>query len=250
MKVIQSPHEMQQIRRALDAKVIVGLVPTMGALHAGHGRLLQTARRENDFVILSLFVNPTQFNNPEDLKKYPRTLDADLEWAQKHEVDAVWTPTQALMYPDDYTFKMTESALSRVLEGEHRPGHFDGVLSVVAKLFAVTNPTHAYFGEKDFQQLTLIQKMVEAFFMPVQVIPVATVRESDGLAMSSRNVRLTAEERKIAPEIYRVLTEVQDDLEAKKQLEAKGFRVEYIERWQNRRLLAAQLGAVRLIDNV
>lgn len=250
MKLISVPQELQAWRKSLPASASVGFVPTMGALHAGHASLLAKARQENDFAVLSIFVNPTQFNDPKDLEKYPRTLDADLEWAEKQKIDLVWTPNFELMYPDHYRYKLSENELSRVLCGAHRPGHFDGVLTVVMKLLNVVQPTRAYFGEKDYQQLTLIKQMVDSFFMDTQIVPVPTLRELDGLAMSSRNTRLTAEERVLAPEIYRVLTQVADNSEALRALEDKGFRVEYLENWQGRRLVAAWLGQVRLIDNV
>lgn len=253
MKLIKDIAEIQaeikQWRKSLD-NPSVGFVPTMGALHAGHAELLRRARAENDFAVLSIFVNPTQFNDPKDLEKYPRTLEADSQWAAEKGIDIVWTPDAPAMYPDNYRYKLTENELSLNLCGAHRPGHFDGVLSVVMKLFNVVSPTRAYFGEKDFQQMSLIQGMVKAFFMPLEIVPVPTVRESDGLAMSSRNTRLTPADRKLAPLIYKVLTTVKDKSTAIKQLEEAGFRVEYLEDQNNRRLLAAWLGEVRLIDNV
>lgn len=228
----------------------VGFVPTMGALHAGHASLLKAARAENDFVVLSIFVNPTQFNNSEDLAKYPRTMDADLDIAKTSGVDLVWTPDYGDLYPDNYRYKVSENENSQILCGAFRPGHFDGVLTVVMKLLNVVAPTSAYFGEKDFQQLTLIQDMVRAFFMPMKIVAIATLRESDGLAMSSRNVRLSPGERQLAPEIYRTLSTIEDLEAARTHLETKGFRVEYLQDWRGRRLIAAWLGAVRLIDNV
>lgn len=249
MKVLTSAVEVKNWRKSLGEQSL-GFVPTMGALHAGHASLIQKAKLENAAVAVSIFVNPTQFNNAEDLEKYPRPLNADLEAAREAGADMVWTPTYDDLYPDGYSFKLTESKESRLLEGEFRPGHFDGVLTVVMKLLNATQATRAYFGEKDFQQLHLIQKMTQAFLMPVEIVPVPTLRETDGLAMSSRNVRLSDQERQLAPQIYQVLTQIKDPTEAVARLTSLGFRVEYLKEWEGRRLIAAWLGKVRLIDNV
>ena len=176
--VLNSPQEMKSWRRAKNGTV--GFVPTMGALHSGHEELLKRARIENDFVILSIFVNPTQFNDPNDFAKYPKTWEQDCAMAQRNGVDAIFLPRYAEMYPDNYRYKVSENDYSRILDGAHRPGHFDGVLSVVMKLFNLTVPHRAYFGEKDFQQMTLIKGMVESFFMNLEIVPVPTVREHDG----------------------------------------------------------------------
>lgn len=228
----------------------VGFVPTMGALHAGHAKLIQTARTECDKVVLSIFVNPTQFNDASDLQKYPRTLEADLQMARECGADAVWLPNYTQLYPDDYRYKLSESDFSRKFEGAHRPGHFDGVLTVVLKLLNVARPRRAYFGEKDFQQLMLIQGMVQSLFLPITIVPVATVREPSGLAMSSRNRRLTPQELEIAPRLHAILREAGSPGEAAKELARVGFRVDYVEDFAGRRLAAAFLGEVRLIDNV
>lgn len=228
----------------------IGFVPTMGALHEGHAALLKQAYEDNDFVVLSIFVNPTQFNDPNDLEKYPKTWEQDLAIAKANGVDVIFYPKYFDMYPDNYRFKVSENSFSNVLDGAHRPGHFDGVLSVVMKLFNIVAPTRAYFGEKDFQQLTLIKDMAESFFMKLEVIPVPTVREKDGLAMSSRNQRLTAEERALAPAIYKTITEAKSAEEATAQLSALGFKVDYVTDMGNRRFVAAKIGEVRLIDNV
>ncbi|WP_374000778.1 pantoate--beta-alanine ligase [Bdellovibrio bacteriovorus] len=246
--VLRSPQELRSWRK--QQKGSVGFVPTMGALHSGHEELLKQARRNNDVVVLSIFVNPTQFNDPKDLEKYPKTWDADLAMAEANKVDAIFYPRYDEMYPDSYRYKVTENSYSNLLDGAHRPGHFDGVLSVVMKLFNVVAPTRAYFGEKDFQQMTLIQGMVESFFMDLEVVPVPTVREEDGLAKSSRNVRLTSTERMQAPAIYKAITESQTADEAAERLTAQGFIVDYVTDVGTRRFVAARLGDVRLIDNV
>lgn len=247
-EVLRTPSEFKKWRSL--QKGSVGFVPTMGALHAGHEELLKRARTENDIVVLSIFVNPTQFNDPSDLEKYPKTWESDLAMAEKNGVAAIFYPRYDEMYPDNYRYKISEKEYSLLLDGAHRPGHFDGVLSVVMKLFNIVSPDRAYFGEKDFQQLTLIQGMAESFFMNLEIVPVATVREDDGLAMSSRNTRLTPEHRKLAPAIYKALREAKSAAEAISQLKAQGFVVDYVTDVGSRRFVAAKLGEVRLIDNV
>ncbi|PTX91766.1 pantoate--beta-alanine ligase [Opitutus sp. ER46] len=226
----------------------IGFVPTMGALHAGHEALLARARAENERVVLSIFVNPTQFNDPTDLAKYPRTLEADLALARSY-VDAVLAPEPEELYPDAYRYRVTENELSRRWEGAHRPGHFDGVLTVVLKLFNLVRPTRAYFGEKDWQQLLLVRGMVQALLLPIEVVPCATVREADGLAMSSRNRRLAPADRARAPEFARALRESPDAPTAAARLRAAGFEVDYVEDADGVRMGAVRLGDVRLIDN-
>lgn len=246
--VLRSPAEFKQWRKSIQGSV--GFVPTMGALHSGHEELLNQARKSNDFVVLSIFVNPTQFNDPTDLEKYPQTWEQDLQMAERNGVAAIFYPRYPEMYPDNYRYKVSESEYSRLLDGAHRPGHFDGVLSVVMKLFNIVSPDRAYFGEKDYQQLSLIKGMVESFFMDLEIVPVPTVREEDGLAKSSRNLRLTAEERLKAPAIYQALTKSKTAEEAAASLTAKGFLVDYVTDVGSRRFVAARLGEVRLIDNV
>lgn len=248
MKTLSSAQDLRQVRSEWTGQV--GFVPTMGALHAGHYSLCARARRENKIVVASIFVNPTQFNDPHDLKKYPRTLEQDLEGLQLAEVDYVFLPRAEDMYADNYQFEIREKTSSQMLCGAHRPGHFEGVLTVVMKLFNLVKPHRAYFGEKDYQQLMLIQDMVKAFFMDIEVVPCKTLRETDGLAMSSRNMRLEASERKIAPRLYSVLKNASTTEQARHELEQAGFRVDYIEELWGRRFGAAFLGSTRLIDNV
>ena len=231
--------------------VTVGFVPTMGALHAGHRDLLARSKRENAFTVLSIFVNPTQFNQAEDFEKYPKTTDADLALATEVGVDAVLLPNDPKeLYADDYRYSVQESEASAILCGAHRPGHFSGVLTVVLKLFSIVSPMRAYFGEKDFQQLALIEGMVRAFFLPIEIRRVPTVRESSGLALSSRNRRLSAPGIENAASIYRVLTGGTSVVDARAELVALGFDVEYLEEHWGRRFVAAWLEGVRLIDNV
>jgi pantoate--beta-alanine ligase len=227
----------------------VGFVPTMGALHAGHRSLLERARAENDRVVLSIFVNPTQFDDPSDLKRYPRALEADLALAEGL-ADHALVPEPREIYPDDYRYRMTEYTLSSRLEGAHRPGHFEGVLTVVLKLLNIVRPHRAYFGEKDRQQLELVQGMVRALFMPVEIVPCATLRDADGVALSSRNTRLSAGARARASAFPRILKHSADAAEAAAALVAEGFGVDYVEDHDGVRLAAVRLEDVRLIDNV
>lgn len=226
----------------------VGFVPTMGALHAGHRALLERARAENDRVVLSVFVNPTQFNDPTDLAKYPRTLAEDVELARGLATD-VFVPSAAEMYPDRYRYRVTEQEFSRELEGAHRPGHFDGVLTVVLKLLNLVQPTRSYFGEKDWQQLALVRGMAEALFLPGEIVACPTVRDSDGLALSSRNRRLAPADRARAaafPKLLRAGTAAA----AEQALRGAGFAVDYVAERDGVRLGAVHIGGVRLIDNV
>lgn len=250
MKTFDSVAGYRKWRDSLAADARVGFAPTMGALHDGHAELMRRSRAAGHETVVSIYVNPTQFNNPEDLKKYPRTLEADLEICRTQGVAAVFLPSYEEMYADGYTYKVSETKESLLMEGAHRPGHFDGVTSVVMKLFNIVRPHTAFFGEKDYQQLRLIRGMVDAFFMNLKIEPVPTLRENDGLAMSSRNVRLTPEERAIAPIIYRTLTQARSLEDARADLTKAGLKVDYVEEHWGRRLAAAQLGSVRLIDNV
>lgn len=227
----------------------VGFVPTMGALHAGHRALLARARADNERVVLSIFVNPTQFNDPADLEKYPRTLEADLRLAAGL-VDDVILPAPAELYPDDYAYRVTEEGLSREMEGAHRPGHFDGVLTVVLKLLNVVAPQRAYFGEKDWQQLRLVEGMVRALLLPVEIVACPTERDADGLALSSRNRRLSREARTQAARFPAILRDAENAAQAARALEAAGFGVDYVADRNGMRLGAVRLENVRLIDNV
>ena len=192
---------------AREAGKTVGFVPTMGALHAGHISLVDRARRENDVVIVSVFVNPTQFNNAEDLRTYPRTEEADCEKLRKAGADYAFIPSVEEIYPEEDTRVFDLGEVAAVMEGAMRPGHFNGVAQIVSRLFEWGQPTRAYFGEKDFQQIAVIRRMVEneGGFNGLEIVPCPIVREEDGLALSSRNVRLTPEDRKAAPFIHKAL---------------------------------------------
>lgn len=249
MTLLKTVPELRSWRNSFSNQSI-GFVPTMGALHEGHLSLIKKAKEECDAVIVSIFVNPLQFNDKEDFKNYPKTLAQDLELLKRMEATAVWTPETRDLYPQGMEMKIVEESLSKKLCGASRPGHFDGVLTVVMKLFQLVKPTKAFFGEKDFQQLLLIQKMVKEFFLDIEIVPGFTVREPSGLALSSRNLRLTEEERKRAPLFYKALKESKDAVEAAKKLEQQQFKVDYVEDVDGRRFGAIWLGEVRLIDNV
>lgn len=228
----------------------LGLVPTMGALHRGHLSLVRRCLAENDRTVVSIFVNPTQFNDPKDLTRYPRDPDADLAMLRTAGVDYVFQPRESDLYPDDYRYRVTEMALSTELEGACRPGHFDGVLTVVLRLLNILDPDRAYFGEKDWQQLALVRGMVEACFLPTVIVACPIVREADGLAISSRNRHLGPDDRTRAAGFHRALVDAPSAVAAARSLRAAGFAVDYVEDRDGRRLGAVHLGGVRLIDNV
>jgi len=248
MRVFTRLSEWREARAAFAGRS-VGFVPTMGALHEGHASLFARARAENEHVVASLFVNPTQFEDPNDLERYPRTLEADLA-LMSGTVDAVLAPTVEELYPDGFRYRVTEGELSSKLEGAHRPGHFDGVLTVVLKLLNLVAPQRAYFGEKDWQQLELVRGMVRALFLPVEIVPCPTVRAPDGLALSSRNQRLSAAGRAHAALFPRRLRASPTAEEAAAALRTEGFEVDYVQELKGVRLGAVRLENVRLIDNV
>jgi pantoate--beta-alanine ligase len=251
VKVFKSINEWISLRKSLkgDNKSI-GFVPTMGALHKGHLSLMNRSKNEADKTLVSIFVNPTQFNDPDDLKKYPRTFEVDLKMLESIDVDYLLYPDYDEVYNDNYRYSIHENELSKKLCGAHRPGHFDGVLSVVMKLLNISGADKAYFGEKDYQQYLLIKKMAEAFFIDTEIVPCQLVREKDGLAMSSRNKLLNENERRIAPKFYKRLCSDKSIESIKNELISDGFEIDYIEEINDRRFGAVHLGKVRLIDNV
>ncbi|EFL7016397.1 pantoate--beta-alanine ligase [Escherichia coli] len=277
MLIIETlPLLRQQIRRLRMEGKRVALVPTMGNLHDGHMKLVDEAKARADVVVISIFVNPMQFDRPEDLARYPRTLQEDCEKLNKRKVDLVFAPSVKEIYPngtETHTY-VDVPGLSTMLEGASRPGHFRGVSTIVSKLFNLVQPDIACFGEKDFQQLALIRKMVADMGFDIEIIGVPIMRAKDGLALSSRNGYLTAEQRKIAPGLYKVLSSIADKLQAGErdldeiiaiagqELNEKGFRADDIqirdadtlqEVSENSKraviLVAAWLGDARLIDN-
>ncbi|MBE9484282.1 MAG: pantoate--beta-alanine ligase [Bacteroidetes bacterium] len=254
----------------------IGFVPTMGALHRGHISLLEQSIKENDINIVSIFINPIQFNNKQDLEKYPRTLEDDCKKLEEAGCSIVFAPSAGEMYPEEVKEHYDFGQLEKVMEGEHRSGHFNGVAVVVKRLFDICMPNKAYFGEKDFQQLAIIKALVEQENMPLEIIGCPIIREEDGLAMSSRNVRLSPEERSIAPEIFKSLNWIKQQagdrsigeivILAEEKLNAMpGMKVEYIciadedtlmpvQSWDEadniRAFIALFMGDVRLIDNL
>lgn len=239
-----------QAFRTEHQTLTLGFVPTMGALHEGHLSLVRKSQRENDATLVSIFVNPTQFNDPHDFQNYPHTLSADFAQLEGLDVDFLLSPSFEQLYPDDYAYKVMETQLSTHLCGAFRQGHFGGMLTVVIKLLNLAQAHQAYFGEKDYQQFQLIEGMAKAFFLTTKIISCPTVREPDGLALSSRNALLTPQERKIAPLFFSTLTTASHPAQARATLENHGFEVEYVEDKQGRRFGAVKLGHVRLIDNI
>ncbi|MFA4046277.1 pantoate--beta-alanine ligase [Prevotella sp. PCHR] len=208
MKVFRKIVDLQnELFEARKKKQSIGLVPTMGALHEGHASLVRRSVKENDITVVSVFLNPTQFNNPNDLATYPRTLEKDCDLLEKNGADYVFAPTAEEMYPTPDKRQFEFPPVSTVMEGKHRPGHFNGVCQVVSRLFYITRPQRAYFGEKDWQQIAVVKAMVKRLKLNIDIVECPIIRESDGLALSSRNTLLAPEERAIAPNIFKYLNE-------------------------------------------
>jgi len=254
VRQVSTVAQYRRIRQEEIGTARLGFVPTMGALHKGHESLIEKSVGECDITIVSIYVNPTQFDNPDDLNKYPETLDEDLRIAEALGVDYVLLPRYEALYPDAYRYKVVETEFSKTLCGAWRDGHFTGVLTVVMKLLNLVRPDRAYFGEKDFQQYKLIRDMASAFLMDVEIVSCPIVREEDGLAMSSRNLNLDEASRRKAPLIHRLIASRKSDGEIARELMAAGFEVDYVTTLEGRRFAAARLGKgaaqVRLIDNV
>lgn len=208
MQVINTIAQLQETLLAERAKgMSIGLVPTMGALHEGHASLVRKSVSENDITVVSIFLNPTQFNDPKDLERYPRTLESDCAILEECGAQIAFAPSVGEIYPEPDTRRFSYPPTDSVMEGARRPGHFNGVCQIVSKLFMITDPDRAYFGEKDYQQIAVIRRMVEDLKFRVDIIPCPVIREADGLAMSSRNTLLAPDEKAIAPNIYRILQE-------------------------------------------
>ena len=252
MKILGSTAEWRDVRRTLRGSI--GFVPTLGALHPGHASLLERSINECDITVLSIYLNPTQFDNPTDLARYPETFERDLALAAELGVDWVFTPDYTEIYRDEYRFQVHERLFSNELCGAHREGHFTGVLTVVLKLLNLVRPERAYFGEKDYQQYLLIRDMCDAFFLDVDIVPCTTVRECDGLAMSSRNEYLDEQGRDSAAKLHALLSSNLADDDVAAELARAGFDVDYVVTRAERRFAAASLRCgnrdVRLIDNV
>lgn len=277
MRVVKTISELKSLISGYKQEnKTVGLVPTMGALHAGHKSLVDRARKENDIVVVSVFVNPTQFNNKQDLATYPRTEERDCALLEAAGCDVVFMPAVEEVYPEPDNRQFDLGTVAEVMEGAHRPGHFNGVAQIVSKLFGFVEPDRAYFGEKDFQQIAVIRKMVQLEGFKLQIVACPIKREDDGLALSSRNVRLTAEQRQLAPNIYRVLKEscnfakshtvaetekfVVDSLNALPQMEVEYYSIvdaltmQPVSDWADADSITGCItvycGEVRLIDNI
>jgi len=248
-KLVKTIEKWRKIRKSLGNKTL-GLVTTMGNLHEGHVSLLRRSVLENDVSVISCFVNPTQFNNTKDFEHYPKTLSEDLMIADKIGVDYFFMPEYSALYPDDFQYSVSENSISRRLEGQHRPGHFEGMMTVVLKLLQVIKADRAYFGEKDYQQLQLVKGMVEAFFVDTEIVGCPTIRNAFDLPLSSRNGRLTEEQLEISRYFPKYFHSGKTCEEITQSLEEKGFEVEYIQEHQGRRFAAVRLGDVRLIDNI
>lgn len=250
MQTIHTLKEWQIFRNASPTQQSIGFVPTMGALHQGHLSLIEASQRENELTVVSIFVNPTQFNQADDFTHYPRTLEADLALLKQANVHACFVPKPEEIYHDNYQFQINETALSQLMEGRYRPGHFTGVLTVVMKLLQLVRPDRAYFGEKDYQQFQLIHQMASALFMNVEIKACPTIREASGLPFSSRNQRLTPEQRHLANQFAGIFHQpiiAIDDIRSK--LQSLGITVDYIEEREKRRFIAVRIGEIRLLDN-
>lgn len=277
MNIIRTVRELKEVmQQHRNQGQSIGLVPTMGALHDGHLSLMAQARRDNDIVVASVFVNPTQFNNPEDLRTYPRTEDADCRAMESAGVDYAFIPTVEEIYPEPDTRVFDLGPVAEVMEGAMRPGHFNGVAQIVSKLFAWSMPTRAYFGEKDYQQIAVIRRMAQLEGFTFDIIACPIKRHEDGLAMSSRNVRLTPEQRAIAPAIRRTLVEslamkqsatveqvkrfVVETIDAIPELRTEYYEIvdsltmQPIQKWEDAETavgcVTVYCGEVRLIDNI
>lgn len=264
------------IQKQKNSGLTIGFVPTMGALHEGHLSLMRQAKSENDLLVVSIFVNPIQFNNKKDLEKYPKTFDTDSLMLEEVGCDILFAPSAVEMYPEPILTNYDFGLLGDVMEGANRPGHFNGVAIVVKKLFEICLPTKSYFGEKDFQQLAIINKLVKIENLDVEIIPCPIVRESDGLAMSSRNSRLSNEQRQIAPFIHKTLVQARNlaginsvndvKIWVENKFESNvAFQLEYFEiaddadlqkvsNWNDAEnimgFVVVNMGNVRLIDNI
>lgn len=277
MKLVRTISDLQAELSTLKAQgKKVGLVPTMGALHAGHASLVKRSVDENDVTVVSVFVNPTQFNDKNDLVKYPRTLEADCKLLESAGASFVFAPEVEEMYPEPDTRQFSFAPLDEVMEGKFRPGHFNGVAQIVSKLFDAVKPHRAYFGEKDFQQLAIIREMVKQLHLDIEIVGCPIVREEDGLALSSRNMLLSAEERKIALKISQTLFKsrtfatdhslketikfVEDGIASEPGLRLEYFEVvdgntlQTVQNWEDTDYIVGCItvfcGSVRLIDNI
>lgn len=270
MRVFSSHKELL---KSIDSNKLVGLVPTMGSLHKGHLSLVERALSENELVIVTIYVNPTQFNDISDLKQYPRNLESDIDKLRDYKNIFIYSPRDNDLYQEVVSKNYDLDNLDKILEGKYRPGHFNGVATIVEKLFTIFNPNNAYFGEKDFQQLSIIKTMVKKLSISVNIISCETIREADGLAMSSRNKNMTTEERLIAGEINKFMIKVKeiyknkkidkvpisiiDELNSLKNCKLEYFEIDNLSKHSSsltdegdRIFIACWVGKTRIIDNL
>jgi len=253
MQTITDLQQWQTLRASLDPVLSIGFVPTMGCLHAGHASLIQRSISENDLTILSLFVNPTQFNDPHDYDAYPKTQIADLALATQLGVHYTLIPTESSLYPNHNTIQLsTKHPITESLEGKYRPNHFNGVLTIVMKLLTLVSPTRVYVGEKDYQQYKLIETMVSSYFIPTQVIACPTIREASGLPCSSRNQRLSSAGKQLAEQFSKIFQTCTPDnlIDKKTELKNLGIQIEYLETDGKYIFVAVYIDSVRLIDHI
>ena len=263
----------KELLKSLDSSKLVGLVPTMGSLHKGHLSLIKKAVSENEQVVVTIYVNPTQFNDINDLKKYPRNLESDIHKLRNYKNIFIYSPTDKDLYQEVVSKNYDLENLDKILEGKYRPGHFNGVATIVEKLFDIFNPNNAYFGEKDFQQLSIIKTMVKKLSISVNIISCETIREADGLAISSRNNHMTKEERLIAGKINKFMIKVKeiyknekidkvpisiiDELNSLKNCKLQYFEIDNLSKYSSylidegdRIFIACWIGKTRIIDNL
>ncbi len=252
MMMIRERSVVQSLKHKLAPAQSMGFIPTMGCLHEGHAELIKRSVQENDITVLSIFVNPTQFNDPADYQHYPQTLSADIRWAKQLGVDYLWLPTEKDLYPDGnvLSFDLRDQAALR-FEGAARPGHLNGVLTVVLKLLQVVRPTRVYFGEKDYQQCLAVSSLIKNFFIPVEMVVCSTIRDASGLPYSSRHARLSIQGKALAKEAAGLLHQLTspDVRLVRQQLETRGILVDYLEVENCRCFVAFYIENIRLIDN-
>lgn len=249
MQIYHSIKEWRKVRATMPDNLSIGYVPTMGNLHNGHMSLITASKSNNDFTVVTIFVNKPQFDKIEDFNSYPRTLDADLKLLENAEIDCCIIPSDSEVYDDGYHYQIHETKRSETLEGKYRPGHFTGVLTVLMKLFNIIKPHNVYMGEKDAQQLLLVRGMVKAFFMDIEIHGCPTIRLPSGLAHSSRNNKLNQEGLALANKFAMIFHNSTSCEDAINKLSSAGIKVEYVEDSDNHRFAAVWIGDVRLIDN-
>ncbi|WP_440616829.1 pantoate--beta-alanine ligase [Cysteiniphilum sp. 6C5] len=250
MKIFNDIVSWQTIRQHIATNKTLGVVMTMGALHKGHLSLIKQSQQDNDYTLVTIFVNPTQFNNQGDFDDYPNTWQQDVDLLTTEGVDFLLSPHKEMLYPDNYNYQIIENHLSRILCGSSRPGHFEGMLTIVMKLLNIAQADNAYFGEKDYQQFQLIKGMTQAFFIQTNIVSCPIIREKDGLAFSSRNLRLNKSARNKAGYFAQTIRQNHDIEQVKNKLIANHIKIDYLEDIDNRRFAAVIIDDIRLIDNL